>query len=194
MPRSRDDALRTWQRTIATPTTRERDQTKGAHGFVARASDAMGRGGRFQSVAMRARALVEALRARALGNEQRVDLSSVCPVFKITTPRLTRKVHVGETQQIYLDHKGGSRPRRRLGRLKGTQRETLLKESVYPVEHYDDRDDGHSNDGKETTERFIRIGENIEQMQLWWNRNKYQAFNTTIEPYLNTAPDQHVAS
>ena len=77
--------------------------------------------------------------ARSLGNEQRVDLSSVCPVFKITTPRLTRKVHVGETQQIYLDHKGGSqiyldhkggsRPRRRLGRLKGTQRETLLKES-----------------------------------------------------------------
>ena len=47
MPRSRDDALRTWQRTIATPTTRARDQTKGAHGFVARASDAMGRDGRF---------------------------------------------------------------------------------------------------------------------------------------------------
>ena len=35
----------------------------------------------------------------------------------------------GETQQIYYDHMGGSRPRRRLGRLKGSQRETLLKES-----------------------------------------------------------------
>jgi hypothetical protein len=95
------------------------------------------------------------------------------------------------------------------------------KTFVYPVP-VDDGDDGHSNDGKETTERYIRIGENTEQMQLWWNRNKYRVFETTmkgwlsepkteqlnsvnlgvneapaqttIDPYLNTAPDQHVAS
>ena len=47
MPRSHDVALCTWQRTIATPTTRARDQTKGAHGFVARVSDGMGRDARF---------------------------------------------------------------------------------------------------------------------------------------------------
>ena len=47
MPRSRDDAFRAWQRNIQTPTTRARDQTKGAHGFAARASDGMGRDGRF---------------------------------------------------------------------------------------------------------------------------------------------------
>ena len=41
--------------------------------------------------------------------------------------RLTRKEHSEETQQIYLDHRGDSRSRRRLGRLKSTQRETLLK-------------------------------------------------------------------
>ena len=35
----------------------------------------------------------------------------------------------GETQQIHSDHRGGSRPRRPQGRLKSTQRETLLKES-----------------------------------------------------------------
>ena len=36
---------------------------------------------------------------------------------------------LGRLNRSILDHKGGSRPRRRLGRLKGTQRETLLKES-----------------------------------------------------------------
>ena len=43
--------------------------------------------------------------------------------------RLATRRRFGETQQIYYDHMGGSRPRRRLGRLKGSQRETLLKES-----------------------------------------------------------------
>ena len=36
---------------------------------------------------------------------------------------------MGRLNRSILDHMGGSRPRRRLGRLKGTQRETLLKES-----------------------------------------------------------------
>ena len=83
MLRSSDDSFRARQRNIASPTTRARDQTKGAHGFVARASDAMGGDGRFQSVAMRTRALDQAMRARTLGNEQRVALRRECPVFDL---------------------------------------------------------------------------------------------------------------
>ena len=50
---------------------------------------------------------------------------------------------------------------------------------------YDDRDDGHRNDGKETTERYIRIGTSAQQMESWWNKNKYEAFKPrTLDRYV----------
>eukprot|EP01043_Picozoa_sp_COSAG02_P030144 COSAG02_NODE_1911_length_10408_cov_1015.930449_6_plen_1138_part_00 len=53
------------------------------------------------------------------------------------------------------------------------------KTFVYKVERYDDVD---RNDGKETTERYIRIGTSAHQMQDWWNKNKYTFFKSRTLP------------